>query len=104
MNNRIMKIRMGISGIIAKAAVIAVVGMFLGMSPITPASAQEVPRISKERVKEMMDDPGVVIIDVRTRGQWKDAESKIKGADRQDPLDFAASGYPKDQTMVLYCA
>lgn len=72
--------------------------------PAVPARAQEVPRISKDRVMEIMGNPGVAVIDVRTEGQWKTAEAKVKGADRQNPVDFAASRYSKNQTLVLYCA
>lgn len=72
--------------------------------PISAVWSQEVPRISKERVVEIMSDSGVVVIDVRTESQWKAAEAKVRGADRQNPMDFAASRYSEDQTLVLYCA
>ncbi len=91
-----------ISKPIFRAVLVGIISLSM-MIPVSTAWSQEVPRISKERVMEMMDQPGVVVIDVRTEGQWKTAEAKVKGADRQNPMDFAASRYPKNQTLVLYC-
>jgi hypothetical protein len=37
---------------------------------------------------------------------WADSDLKIKGAVREDPKVFEswANKYPKDKTIVLYCA
>jgi hypothetical protein len=98
-----MKRYNSISKPIKRAVLIGIISLSM-MIPVATAGSQEVPRISKERVMEIMDQPGVVVIDVRTEGQWKTAEAKVKGADRQNPMDFAARRYPKNQTLVLYCA
>jgi rhodanese-related sulfurtransferase len=47
-----------------------------------------------------------MILDVRTGGDWKSSEFKIKGAVRANPYDFDkwAEVYPKNKTLVLYCA
>ena len=65
-----------------------------------------VPRMTKEDLKSMLDNPDVVVLDVRTGKDWKASETKIKGAVREDATDFGswATKYPKDKTLVLYCA
>ncbi len=73
---------------------------------VLAASAQEAPRITKEELKGMLDNPDVTIIDVRLGGDWENSGLKIKGAVREDPrnLDSVISKYPKEKTLVLYCA
>jgi len=77
----------------------------LGLAVILmlPASGfpQEVPKISKEEVHKMLGHPDVIIMDVRKSG-----ELKIKGAVREDPekLFSRTHKYPKNKTLILYCA
>lgn len=61
-----------------------------------------VPRMSKDELKERLDDPKIEVIDVRVK---KD-EHKIKGAELEDPHEVGswAGTYSKQRTMVLYCA
>ncbi len=68
------------------------------------AMADEVPRISREEVKEMLDNPDMIIIDVRTDSSWHGSELKIKGAVREDPSDVTSwmDKYSKDKTLVFY--
>ena len=70
------------------------------------AMADEVPRMSKEELRAMLDNPGVVIIDVRSSKDWEASQSKIKGAVREEPRQAKswADKYDKDKTYVLYCA
>ena len=70
------------------------------------AVAADVPRMSKEALKEQLGDPDVIILDVRTGSDWKASEFKIKGAVRasSDNVDSWAAKYAKDKTIVLYCA
>lgn len=70
------------------------------------AIAAEVPRMTKEELKSKLDDPDVVIVDVRVGKDWKGSEFKIKGAVRGDKNNISALAgkYPKDKTFVLYCA
>ena len=70
------------------------------------AIAAEVPRMTKEELKAKLDNPDVVIVDVRAGKDWKGSEFKIKGAVRENPAKFSswAEKYPKDKTLVLYCA
>ena len=70
------------------------------------AVAVDVPRMSKETLKERLADPDLIILDVRTGSDWKGSEFKIKGAIRanSDRVDSWAAKYAKDKTLVLYCA
>lgn len=73
----------------------------------TPAfGASDAPRIAKDELKSMLDDPGVVVIDVRAYTDWVLSAEKIRGAVREDYRDFDdwSAKYPKDKTVVLYCA
>ena len=77
-------------------------GVVLAM--VVPAMPQEVPRISKEDLKEMLGKPDVVIVDVRTGSDWNASTVKVKGAVREeaDKVDSWIEKYPKDKTLVLY--
>ncbi len=76
-------------------------GLFLAVGAV---SAVEAPRITKEKLKSMMGDANVTIIDVRAGHDWTDSKSKIKGAVREDPAEVKQwmSKYPKDRTIVFY--
>jgi len=73
---------------------------------LSTALAADVPRITKEELKSRLGDRDVVILDVRRSGDWKASSSKIQGAVREDPADVDswAAKYPKEKTLVLYCA
>jgi rhodanese-related sulfurtransferase len=66
----------------------------------------DVERITKETLKEMLDNPDTIILDVRSGRDWGSSEFKIKGAQRGNPgkVDSWAEKYPKDKTLVFYCA
>jgi len=72
------------------------------------AVAEDVPtevlRMTKEEVKEMLDNSTVIIIDVRTDKAWEMSELKIKRAVREDPRNVNSwmDKYPKDKTLVFY--
>ncbi len=72
----------------------------------TPAAAQDVKRMTIEELKGMLGNPDLVIVDVRRDGDWKSSKVKIKGAVRedQDKVDAWMNKYPKDKTLVFYCA
>jgi rhodanese-related sulfurtransferase len=80
----------------------------LGAITIRPtyASADDVPRITKDELKSKLDDPNVVILDVIREEDWKLSERKIKGAVRESPEKWKswAQKYGKDKTLVLYCS
>ncbi len=60
------------------------------------------PRMHKEELKTMLDDPGTAIIDVRR----EPTKEKIPGAEIRDPekVESWMNKYAKDNTIVLYCA
>lgn len=68
--------------------------------------ANEVPRISKEELRAMLDNPDLIIVDVRTSASWEKSMVRIRRAIREDPNDTKswAEKYSKDKTLVLYCA
>ena len=62
--------------------------------------------MSRDQLLAILGKPDVVVIDVRTNYDWSKSNVKIKGAVREEGLKFAAwkDKYPKDKTIVLYCA
>ncbi len=80
---------------------LATVGACAGTS-----MGKDAPRITKEELRAMMGKSDVVIVDVRTTPDWNSTNSKIQGAVREDPktVNAWASKYPKDKTLVFYCA
>jgi rhodanese-related sulfurtransferase len=62
--------------------------------------------MTKEELKAKLGNPDLLIIDVRYGKDWTDSDLKIKGAIREDPkaFDSWATKYPKDKTLVFYCA
>ena len=76
------------------------------LTGISMSAAVDVPTITKEELKAQLDSSDVMILDVRTVTDWKSSEFKIKGAMRADPNEFDswAATYPKDKTLILYCA
>ena len=69
-------------------------------------SAGKVSKMTKETLKGMLENPDLVILDVRSGRDWSSSEFKIQGAHRADPGAIAdwAGKYPPDKTIVLYCA
>ena len=66
----------------------------------------DAPRMRKDDLKAMMGNPDLLIIDVRYGKDWTSSGLKIRGAVREDPeaFDSWANKYPKDKTLVFYCA
>ena len=80
--------------------------LLVGCSQVV-VSDSKVPRMTKEELKSLLGNPKVIVLDVRITDDWKESDSKIKGALREDPeKDYRtwASKYPKDKTLVFYCA
>ena len=80
-------------------------GIFTCVVPFT-LRAEDAPRMDKDELKALLDNPGVIILDVRTSTDWKQSDQKIKGAVRPDTgdVDTWEKVYPKDKTLVLYCS
>ena len=66
----------------------------------------DAPRMTKDELKARLGNLDLLIIDARYGKDWTDSDLKIKGAIREDPkaFDSWASKYPKDKTLVFYCA
>jgi rhodanese-related sulfurtransferase len=92
----------GKTALTAAFALFAAVWMF--SSP--GFAADEAPRISKEEVNALLNDPSVALLDARLTPDWKKSDRKIKGAVRVDPLDVGvwAGNYPKNKKIIVYCA
>jgi len=86
---------------VAVVTVFAVAAIFA-----MPAAAQDAKRMTIEELKGMLGNPDLVIVDVRRDGDWNSSAIKVKGALREDPekVDTWMSKYPKDKTLVFYCA
>jgi hypothetical protein len=82
--------------------------LIFSMAGVFTASAKsaEAPRMTKDKLKGMLGSPDLVIVDVRTESGWTESDLKIKGAVREDPgaVESWAIKYPKDKTLVFYCA
>jgi len=79
---------------------------FLVLGGLTTAvMSEDVPRMTKDELKAMLGSPDLVIVDVRTFGEYMSSDFKIKGAVRAGGgafEDFLFS-YPKGKIFVLYC-
>lgn len=86
--------------------VFLLMSMLLSLIVSQTIYAQDVPRMTKEELKAMIDNPELVIVDVRSGRDWISSESKIKNAIREEPgkADSWADKYDKSKTFVLYCA
>jgi len=70
-----------------------------------PTTVEQVPRLTKEAVKEMLGKPDVVMVDVRYIRQYEQSDKKLPGAVFVQPENFDefVKNYPqKDKTYVLY--
>ena len=97
--------------VITKGIIAVVVAVLISLSAVgvmaRPTTTKEVPRISKEDLKAMLGKPDVIILDVRVQDQWEVADQRIPGAIHENPAQDATAWmnkYPKDKTIVLYCA
>ena len=81
--------------------------VIIGMYAPTARANTDIPRMTVEQLKKLLDDPksDVIIIDVRTGASWTNSDVMIKSAVRENPDDFTAwaKKYPKENTIVLYC-
>ena len=76
-------------------------GMFV--SQILSADA---PRMTKDELKALLGNPDVILLDVRSRSDWKDSDLKIQGAIREESgqIKSWAKKYSTEKIIVLYCA
>ena len=71
-----------------------------------PLPYPDIPRTTKEELKDMLGKTDVVIMDVRLPQQWDLSDEKIPGAVHENEAETAkwAGKYDKDKAMVAYCA
>jgi rhodanese-related sulfurtransferase len=75
---------------------------FLSATPIFAAS---VPTMDKDELKSLLGSDNLVILDVRTGRDWSSSEFKIENSVRMADSDLSIiEKYPKESTLVLYCA
>ncbi len=88
------------------AMLLLVVVMGFTAVAIAACAAEDAPRITKEEVRPLIGDPGVIILDARTGGSWSMSDRKIKGAVRADPADVGSwqASIAKGKKIVVYCS
>jgi len=86
---------------VASLAMLALVALAFGV-----AGADDSHALTKEQLRSMLGKPDVIIIDVRTNYDWDNSKVKIPGAVKEEGMKFASwmNKYPKDKTIILYCA
>ncbi len=73
---------------------------------VLAAGAANVPRMDKDQLKALLGKPELALVDVRSGSDWQESIQKIAGAVREDPdqVETWMNKYPKDKTLVFYCA
>jgi hypothetical protein len=67
----------------------------------------DVPMMTNEQLKALLENPDFVILDVRLGSDYFSSDLKIKGAVRPNMGDWITATvvrYPKGKTFVIYCA
>jgi rhodanese-related sulfurtransferase len=84
-----------------------VVILIVSLLPMGKAlAADNIPLMTKDELKAILDAEDVTILDVRLGKDWKSSEFKIKGAIRTDPKQIGkwSENLKKENRLVLYCA
>ncbi len=86
--------------------ILAVSLLVVSAFALTAGASDKIQIMTKEALKDKLEDPKVVVIDARSGSDWRSSEYKIKGAVRVAKKDAAglAEKYEKDTTLVFYCA
>ncbi len=76
------------------------------LAPMGTAMATDVKIMEVDTLKGLIDDPELLVLDVRTGRDWSSSELKIKGARRAEPreIDKWSAGLDSKKVIVLYCA
>jgi hypothetical protein len=84
--------------------IIALLAVIASCFTVASAASIEVPRISVEQTKQILENPEVVVIDVRTAKTWWRSRTKILKAVREEigSVKQWAGKYPKDKTLIFY--
>ena len=75
-----------------------------GCATTSEKSSKTIQQMSKEDLKSRLEDPSLVILDVRRPQDWKKSGKKIKGAVQENPYKFDNwyARYPKAKTLLFY--
>ena len=79
---------------------------FNGTAADTPQTADQIPRISVEKLLQLLEQEAVVIVDARVTRAWNRAGNKIPDAIRLDTtekIDQFAADTDRQQAIVAYC-
>ena len=89
--------------IVSAAAFLSLV--FVGSRATASETRTEAPRMTVEQLNEILENPDLVILDVRVGLIALTGEPKIKGAIRKEPKKAPewGAGLDKNKTYVLYC-
>lgn len=91
-----------------KAPAILAIGICtaLVLTALSLVLSADVPKMTKDELRTLIEKGDVVVLDVRSGRDWKSSEFMIHKAVREDPGQVAswASKYAKDKTIVAYCA
>jgi len=90
-----------------KKLIIGSVLILLGFgSWLSPLFSADAPRVTKDELKGLFGNPDLILLDVRSGSDWKNSDSKIQGAIREEPDQIKSwvQKYSKDKIIVLYCA
>jgi rhodanese-related sulfurtransferase len=84
----------------------ALIAAALLLATAFTASAATVPRMSTDELKSRLGEVDLVVLDVRGGWDWDQSGEKIAGAERVNPAaaEQWADNYPREKTLVLYCA
>ena len=76
------------------------------INPVASAATDTAPLMEPEQLKAKLDQPDLVILDVRIVSDGRKSDLKISGASRVDPHDVSSwsDKFPKDALVVVYCA
>jgi hypothetical protein len=75
-----------------------------GCATTSEKSSKTIQQMSKQELKSRLEDPSLVILDVRRPQDWKKSGKKIKGAIQENPYKFENwyARYPKTKAILLY--
>ena len=94
---------MQISTILSKYVVVWTLTMAIA---VVAFGADDAPRMEVQKLKAMLNQPNLSLLDVRIVSDWKKSKRKIPDAVRVDPHDVSSwsDKFPKDNILVIYCS
>ena len=106
MNNQLDKSNLNKKKITRRGTVAGIIFLLIFSSTgfLAADNDKNVPAISVDQVKMLLNNYDVIIIDVRKYRNWWRSSKKILSAVREDPskVDQWVQKYPKDKTLIFY--